>query len=264
MADFIEYLYEMRHRSLDHDSADRLLGGAASPDDAPPEVAAALALLDRVRDMPTDIDETRLTHTVAAMAAALDADAPRTPSARRSTLARLKVAAAGLAGALTLTTGLAAANALPGAVQSAASSALAKVGVNVPRPNANRHHGPDASGEATTEPTAASGAGASGTAGTSTGATATTTKGSQISNTAHSTDATGVDKGATVCRAASDGQCQAGQHGGTSTPSHDTKPAKPTPTTVVHGGSPHTTVTSHVPAAPDAHAPVVSANSAHD
>jgi hypothetical protein len=50
---------------------------------------------------------------------------------------KAKLAAAGLTGALALTTGLAAANALPGAAQSVASDTLAKVGVSVPNPNSH-------------------------------------------------------------------------------------------------------------------------------
>jgi hypothetical protein len=50
---------------------------------------------------------------------------------------KAKFAAAGLTGALVLTTGLAAANALPGAAQSTASDALAKVGVSVPNPSSH-------------------------------------------------------------------------------------------------------------------------------
>lgn len=63
---------------------------------------------------------------------------------------KAKLAAAGLAGALTLTTGLAAANALPGAAQQAASEALAKVGVSVPSPNSHSGGHPDTRGKSAT------------------------------------------------------------------------------------------------------------------
>ncbi|MCU1461785.1 MAG: hypothetical protein JWO37_1860 [Acidimicrobiales bacterium] len=118
-------------------------------------------------------------------------------------LSRTKLAAAGLTGALALTTGLAAANALPGAAQDVASDALAKVGVSVPGPNDHAGDHPNTRGQSTDH-----------TADTATPNTPTSNgKGSEISNLAKTTDATGVDKGAEICTAASDGKCQAGQHG---------------------------------------------------
>jgi hypothetical protein len=90
--------------------------------------------------------------------------------------------------------------ALPGAANQAATAALAKHSVTVPGPNAHAGTHPDGSG---------------GSADTSSAPTTDTgsNKGSVISQLAHSTTATGVAKGAAICTVASNGKCQAGQHG---------------------------------------------------
>jgi len=71
-------------------------------------------------------------------------------------LTKAKLAAAGLTGALALTTGLAAANALPSAAQGVASDALANVGVNVPNPNSHSGAHPGTRGKSADHNTSSS------------------------------------------------------------------------------------------------------------
>lgn len=127
---------DMARFDLDADTAERLLRGTLAPGDAPPgygEVARLLGAVPRPQSTEPLLSEAA---TVAAVAEAVRSHPP-TPAAspRRSVFTKAKLAAAGLTGALALTTGLAAANALPGAAQSVASDALDKVGVSVPNPN---------------------------------------------------------------------------------------------------------------------------------
>jgi hypothetical protein len=135
-------------------------------------------------------------------AAAVAAFVEATPTRRSTMLRKIKVAAATVVGVLTLTTGLAAADALPGAAQDVAASALEKVGVNVPD-NSNEHADErDKSAEhrqdGTSKATDADNAGDSG-------------KGKTISSIAHDPALEGVEKGAAVCTEASEAQCKAGQ-----------------------------------------------------
>jgi hypothetical protein len=216
---------------LHSDVADRLLAGNLDPEDAPRGYGEVAALL-QAASVPSRDD---LPGEAAAVAAVVEAIRTSTlapmpaSSKRKSVITKAKIAAAGLAGALSLTTGLAAANALPGAAQSVASDALAKVGVSVPSPNDHAGDHPNVRGKSADHNTSAD-AHKSGD-----------NKGSEISNLARTTDATGVDKGAAISGAASDGKSQAGQHGGatdanppagppTSTPASDKAPvATPNP-----------------------------------
>ena len=131
------------------------------------------------------------------------------------------VASAAMVGSVSLFTGLAAANALPGAAQSVASDVLSHLGVSVHDPNQHAGDHPDTRGNGAglpavpTTPTTGNG------------------KGGDISQLAHTTPATGVDKGAAISTEASGGQSQAGQHGASATAP---------------------------PAAPDAHAPFSTPN----
>ena len=111
---------------------------------------------------------------------------------------RIKLAAALAVTALVGTTGLAFAGSLPGAAQDIASDMLAKAGVTVPGPNGNAGDHPSTRGTSSEHP----------------GATPTSSgKGSEISNIAGS-DLTGLEKGAAVSTAASDGKSRAGQEHG--------------------------------------------------
>ncbi|HSR23854.1 MAG TPA: hypothetical protein VLW53_09910, partial [Candidatus Eisenbacteria bacterium] len=132
--------------------------------------------------------------------------APAARAGRRHMLRSMttaKVAAAALAGGLSLVGGVAAAatGSLPGAAQDTARTVLGKVGVTVP--GADDHAGthPDSRGSSATAPNATPSPSAS--AG----------KGAEISKLATTTTATGVDKGALISGTASGGKSHAGQHG---------------------------------------------------
>jgi len=129
---------DMRRFALDPDTAERLVRGAMVPADAPPGYREVASLLqDAAAGARTAAPGTDKATTVAAVAEAVRSHPPASTRPRRSVLTKAKLAAAGLTGALVLTTGLAAANALPGAAQSVASDTLAKVGVSVPNPNSH-------------------------------------------------------------------------------------------------------------------------------
>lgn len=112
-------------------------------------------------------------------------------------LSRPGITAALVAAALACTIGLGTASALPGAAQDIASQMLAKVGVSVSGPNDNAGTHPNVRGTSTVTPSDAG-------------------KGSDISDLATTTELSGVDKGAAISSAASDGKSQAGSHGSSS------------------------------------------------
>jgi hypothetical protein len=183
----------MQRMSLDLDTADRLLAGSIASEDAPPGYSRLSALL--VRDWSTDTavpDENFL-----ALLSATVRSTPTTETrpSKNSFMPRIKLAAALTVTALVATTGLAFAGSLPGAAQDIASTMLAKAGVTVPGPNSDSGDHPSTRGPSskpTVETPASSG------------------KGSEISDIARS-DLTGIEKGAAVSTAASDGKSRAGQ-----------------------------------------------------
>jgi hypothetical protein len=188
-----DYGEEMQRLSLDLDTADRLLAGSVAPEDAPPGYSRLSALL--VRDWSTDNavpDEDFLALLSAAVRSSPTTEAR--PS-RRSIMPRIKLAAALTVTALVATTGLAFAGGLPGAAQDIASTMLAKAGVTVPGPNSDAGDHPSTRGPSS-EPTVKT--------------PASSGKGSEISDIARS-DLTGIEKGAAVSTAASDGKSRAGQ-----------------------------------------------------
>jgi hypothetical protein len=195
--------YEMQPHPVDDETADRLLSGRVAPEDAPPGYGPVVRLLDAASAEPEAEELEHESEGVVAFALAVRSSEPaHSGSPRRSTmplsLSRARLVAAALAAALLTTTGLASAGSLPGAAQDVASEMLAKVGVSVPGPNDNAGTHPDGRGSSGTAPNAPSGEG----------------KGSDISELARTTDATGVEKGAVVSTAASVGKSQAGQQGG--------------------------------------------------
>ena len=202
---------DMERFDLDPDTAERMLRGRLASADAPPAYRDVASLFEHVLT-PTGRALPGEQAGVAMVIAAIHAKPPiaSVPSGRKSVITKVKLAAAGLAGALSLTTGLAAANALPGAAQQVASDALAKVGVSVPGPNDHAGTHPDTRGKSSDHPAATT------QSDDANGSQPTDNKGSDISNLAHTTDATGVDKGAAISTDASGGKSQAGQHGGSS------------------------------------------------
>jgi hypothetical protein len=190
-----DYPGEMQRLSLDVDTADRLLAGSVAPEDAPPGYARLSSLLA----VESTVDGVVADGDFIDMLAATVRSSPTTerPS-RRSIMPRIKLAAALAVTALVGTTGLAFADSLPGAAQDIASAMLAKAGVTVPGPNSNAGDHPSTRGSSPEH---------SGAIPTSSG------KGSEISDIARS-DLTGLEKGAAVSTAASDGKSRAGQEHG--------------------------------------------------
>jgi len=178
---------------LDDDTADRLLAGRVAPHDAPPGFEALAAAVMAAVAAPTAGELAGERDAVAAAVRMSGADAelrqlttPGRPAVHARSF-RLKVAGA-IAGALVVASGgLAFAGALPAPAQDAVSTALSHVGISIP--SSSDH--PDGSGHPAST-------------------------GSDISQTATTTDATGVDKGAEISGAASGGMSQAGQNGSAS------------------------------------------------
>jgi hypothetical protein len=192
--------------SVDTQTAERLLSGLPAAD-APPAYATTAQALGVLRQDALDPELLGESQAVSQIAAAT-VSGPTT--SRRSTMTRLraaKIAAAAAAGVLSLSTGLAVAGALPGAASDVASDTLSTLGISTPGPNSHAGNHPNTRGSSaahsTTNPAATPPAG---------------TKGDQISDLATSTNAVGVNKGAQISTAASNGQSQAGQHGTAPTP----------------------------------------------
>jgi hypothetical protein len=203
----------MSQPDLESRTAERLLRGAIGPEDAPPEYRQVAQLFqDLVPAAGPPGDDAAAVATLAETIRANPAPAPAPARRRRSLFARCKLAVVGLTGALSLTTGLAAANALPGPAQAAASDVLETVGVNVPAGHDATHStGRHAPRSQPPLPSASQ---------------SSANKGSEISDLATTTDATGADKGAAVSGAASEGT----SHAGEPRPS-DEGPTSSTPTT---------------------------------
>jgi hypothetical protein len=229
---------------LDERTVERLLDGTLPADDAPPAYRGVAHVMSVLTRPGSEIELTGETGAVASITAQLDRDArparprPIVPTKRRV----LQVATASLVGGAMLVSGLAAAGALPGAAQSIASDMLEKVGVSVPGPNNHAGAHPDVRGQSnpTGQPAGSSDPGPS--------VSAQNGQGSTISDLAHTTTATGVDKGAAISTAASDGQSQAGDHGGGSQSAGGAPPAN-TPGVSV----PNTGGTSTADTASDGH-----------
>lgn len=191
--------YEVHPVELDLDTADRLLAGAVASEDAPPGYAEVARLLEAAWAEPTRDELTREAEVVAMLAAAVRSPSRNDSlSPRRSfmpfALSRPRIGAALVAAALACSVGLASAGSLPGAAQDIASDMLARVGISVPGPNENAGTHPNERGTSDVTPS---------TAG----------QGGEISELATTTELTGVEKGAAISTAASEGKSQAGQHG---------------------------------------------------
>lgn len=229
---FLEMQRYLRHLGapdalrLDDGTAERLLDGSMSSDDAPPAYRLVAHSLDRLRADTTGTELAGESVAVAAMVACIADQARTVASPRRSMMGTkhrlVSVTAASLLGAASLFTGLAAANALPGAAQSIASDMLRKVGVSVPDPNSHASAHPNGHGQSSdhTQPPTSS-------------PSSTNGKGSDISGLAHTTPSTGVDKGAAISTDASGGNSQAGQHGAAVT---GTPPSSGPPVSTPNGG----------------------------
>jgi hypothetical protein len=215
----------MDHRAdvFDPNTAERLLSGQLPIDDSPPAAKPIATMIDSVTAEPTDYELATQSVSVAVLTAAIrhasvDALGPRRTPMTKPRITQL--AAASTVGVMTLFASLAGANALPGSAQSVASSVLGTVGISVPGPNDHAGDHPAGRGESTSHPSNDS------TTSSSSG------KGSDISDTAHNTPTTGVEKGATISDQASGGASQAGDHGsaGTGAPDESTSGTPPVTT----------------------------------
>ena len=196
---------EMQPLPPDSDTADRLLAGLVSPEDAPVGYGQVVRLFEAASAEASSEELAREAETVAAMSVALRPRISRnTASSRRSfmpfALSRPRLTAAFLAATFATSGGMAFAGSLPGAAQDVASEMLAKVGITVPGPNDAAGTHPDVRGNSVSVPSVPADAG----------------KGAEISELATTTELTGVEKGAAISAAASGGKSRAGQHGSAS------------------------------------------------
>ncbi|MEY2565918.1 MAG: hypothetical protein QOE35_447 [Actinomycetota bacterium] len=191
-------------------TADRLLEGGLAPDDAPQgyqEVAAALhAAAAFASDAPTHGSDT-------AVSAFLDA-IPARRTTRMKRMKKWQIAAAALAGGLTLSTGLAAADVLPSGAQDVASSALSHVGIHVPSNDDNttvstveQQDQNEDTPTSTTEVEADN-------------AVHPDNHGGDVSAVAHDKTLQGQEHGAAVSNVASNGKSQAGEDHGKAADDH--------------------------------------------
>jgi hypothetical protein len=120
---------------LDPQTAERILAGSVSPADVPPGYADVARVMRAVAGPPAPAELAGEVEAVALLAAEFGAHSTN-PTPRRSSVPSrslsLRFAVATVAGALSLTTGLAAADVLPDAAQDVASTVLDKVGISVP------------------------------------------------------------------------------------------------------------------------------------
>jgi hypothetical protein len=188
--------------ALDDVTADRLLEGGVAPDDAPPGFQDVARTLGAAALMATAAPTQDAGTAVAAF---LDA----VPTRRTNRMKKWKIAAATLAGGLTLSTGLAAADILPAPAQDVASSALSHVGINVPDSN------DDNSSKVSTEDQGQQDKAADETSDDSTDPATEQehpdNHGSVVSGVAHDDSTQGAEHGAAVCAAASADECKAGE-----------------------------------------------------
>jgi hypothetical protein len=130
---------EARDTLLDDQTGERLLRGELSVGDAPPLYRAVTHALALVAAPATAAELSGEERAVAAIVARLQFEESAEPAAAprptRSRRRSARLVAASAVGALGLFSGLAAANALPGAAQGVASDMLSKVGVSVPDAN---------------------------------------------------------------------------------------------------------------------------------
>jgi hypothetical protein len=181
------------------DSDEHLLEGrSARLEDR--ELAALLRTL-RVPALTSELSSERRTVDEIARVCRASAGGPQTAgSVKLRRRARVGMVATIAAASLAITSGLAYAGELPGAAQSTAAHALARVGVSVPGANAHSKTHPDAHGRAASH-------------------SSSNGHGKAVSTLAHTTTATGRDKGATISTLASGGKSHAANthttpHGG--------------------------------------------------
>lgn len=128
------------NRSLDEDSASRLLQGLVHPDDAPPGYGSVAGLLNAAAQLPVaPVDEDAAAAIVSAMLEVIRTAEPVPPTSRRKSMLGKLLAGKALAAVavigLTATGAAAATGSLPDPVQGVVSDTVSHVGVNIPHPN---------------------------------------------------------------------------------------------------------------------------------
>jgi hypothetical protein len=219
---------------LDDETADRMLAGRVDPADAPPGFEAVGKLLEAAR---TGAKRPAVAAVVVRHRTDLRSigSPTRTPQRRRSMLVttpKLRLSVFAAVAVLAAMTGAAYATGLPAAASSTASAVLQRLRITSPAANSHTGATPAKTTRATRAAKAAvisaTASDASTHAGrTDAGASRKPTtggkggtdasghgKGGEISTLAHTTTATGSDKGAVISTAASGGRSHAGQHGG--------------------------------------------------
>jgi hypothetical protein len=230
---------------LDEDSASRMLQGLVQPDDAPPGFASVAGLLASATHLPA-ADEEAGAATVSAMVEAIRGTAPTPePLRRRPMIGKLfagKALAALATVALTATGAAAATGTLPTPVQGAVAGAVSHIGIDLP----DEKDDAPAAGDSPTGTTAGDDNDDSTTSTTGTTA-ADANKGQVISGITHDPALDGQPKGPTVCEAASEDRCRAGEDNGNRGKGHDddSTGASTTSTTVTTGPTTSTTSDDH-------------------
>lgn len=165
----------MKRTRLDDRTANRILSGAVTSEDAPPGYAGVANLLHSAANEPTAGELTREAATVASMRAAiLGHPVPLTASRRRDVLKKVLTAKAAAAAAVVLlgASGAAAATgSLPDSAQSTAHSVLSALSISVPGPNSHASTNVSTNDETTT------------TTSTSTTSTSTTVAANDVTTT---------------------------------------------------------------------------------
>jgi hypothetical protein len=203
---------------LDADSATRMLQGAVHPDDAPPGYGPVAGLLASASVLPT-VDEDAAGATVSAMVEAIRGSASNPETSRRTSMLKKLLAGKALAAvgviALTASGAAAATGSLPDPVQNVVAGAVSHVGIDIPQPGDEGHsadhrqdgnHRQDGAHNPNDDTTST-------TAGTD-DSSGDQGHGQEISDIAHQAKEDGKPVGPTVCAAASDGKCQAGDDHG--------------------------------------------------
>ncbi|MBW3669696.1 MAG: hypothetical protein KY443_10855 [Actinobacteria bacterium] len=206
-----DYDDEMKRPDIDPSTADRLLDGIPAAD-APPRFEAVARLFEAASTTAKVEPDPAFLAAMAEAIVSTPTHRTHTTARRRSVISHLiasKLAAAGLAGGIVLSGGVAAAATgnLGSSAQDFLSEAAAKVGFDLPASDRSER------GRSTADEADRSDA--------ETPAPADEGKGGDVSDIARTTESTGVDKGAEVSGTASDGRSQAGTHGA------DTAPAAP-------------------------------------
>ena len=135
---------EMSRNPIDDGTAERLLAGGLSPDDAPPGYAGMAELLRATRAPGTEAELAGAPALVAAMAEVVRSvpGIRHTPLRRKKLLSKVltaKAASVFAASVLGATAAAAATGNLPAPAQNAIASAASSIGVNVPNKHANAH-----------------------------------------------------------------------------------------------------------------------------